>query len=102
MSRYGHMMKITFTKARVHVTAHFRAEGSVLGQTVEGACEGFETRLEVESDEAPERLAGLIRNAENGCFILQTIRHPVPVQTEVAVNGAAFDPEAYPPPRRRG
>ncbi len=95
------MMHVSFTKARVHVTAYFRVEGSVLGQTVDGACEGFATRLEVESDEPPERLAGLIRNAENGCFILQTIRHPVSVQTEVAVNGVAFDVAAYPRARRR-
>jgi len=95
------MMKIHVHKARVHVTAHFRAEGSVLGQTVQGSCEGFETRLEVDSDEPPERVAGLIRNAENGCYVMQTIRHPVPVRTEVTVNGAAFDPAAYPPPRRR-
>lgn len=101
MSRYGHMMKVSFTKARVHVTAHFRLEGSVLGQTVDGACEGFETRLEVESDESPERLAGLIRNAENGCFIMQTIRHPVPVRTAVAINGVDFDVAAYPPAPRR-
>jgi hypothetical protein len=73
----------------------------VLGQTIQGQSDGFETRLEVESDEPPERLAGLIRNAENGCYMLQTIRHPVPVQTEVLVNGTEFDLEAYPPPKRR-
>jgi organic hydroperoxide reductase OsmC/OhrA len=95
------MMKINVKKARVHVTAHFHAEGSVLGQSIEGGCEGFETRLEVESDEPPERLAGLIRNAENGCYVMQTIRHPVPVQTEVLVNGKTFDLTAYPPPKRR-
>jgi hypothetical protein len=32
---------------------------------------------------------------------MQTIRHAVPVQTEVVVNGAAFDLTAYPPPQRR-
>ncbi len=96
------MMKINVKKARVHVTAHFHAEGSVLGQTIDGGCDGFETRLEVESDESPERLAGLIRNAENGCYIMQTIRNPVPVQTEVTVNGDAFDLNDYPPPARQG
>lgn len=95
------MMRVNITKARVHIAGHFRAEGSVLGQTIQAGSEGFETRLEVESDEPPERLAGLIRNAENGCYILQTIRNPVPVKTEVMVNGAAFDVEAYPPPKRR-
>lgn len=95
------MMKVGFNKARVHVTAHFHAEGSVLGQTIQGASRGFETRLDIESDEPPERLAGLIRNAENGCYIMQTIRHPVAVETTVHVNGSTFDLDAYPPPRHR-
>ncbi len=95
------MMKVNITKASVHVTANFRAEGSVLGQTIQGCCDSIETRLEVESDEPPERLAGVIRNAENGCYVMQTIRNPVPLQTDVVVNGNAFDIEAYPPPKRR-
>ena len=95
------MMKVNVTKARVHVAGHFRAEGSVLGQTIQGFCDGFETRLEVESDEPPERLAGMLRNAENGCYIMQTIHNPVPVQTEVVVNGDAFDIEASPLTKRR-
>ena len=95
------MMKVSFKKASVHVTAHFHAEGSVLGQSIEGASRGFETRLEVESDEPPERLAGLIRNAENGCYIMQTIRQPVPVEAVVHVNGSTFDISDYPPPQRR-
>lgn len=48
-------MRVKINKARVHVTGHFHAEGSVLGQTVEGRCDGFETRVEVEADEAPEQ-----------------------------------------------
>jgi uncharacterized OsmC-like protein len=95
------MMRVNINKARVHVTAHFYAEGSVLGQTIDGRCRGFETRLEVESDDDPERVAGVIRNAENGCYVMQTIRHPTPVQTEVLVNGTSFDLDAYPPPKSR-
>lgn len=91
------MMKVDIKKARVHVAGRFRAEGSVIGQTIQAFGDGFETRLEVESDEPPERVAGVIRNAENGCYVLQTIRQPVPVQTVVLVNGAAFDVQAYPP-----
>jgi hypothetical protein len=96
------MMRVKINKARVHVTGHFHAEGSVLGQTVEGRCDGFETRVEVESGEAPERVAGVLRNAENGCFIMQTIRYPAPVHTAVVLNGQPFDLAAYPPSARRG
>ena len=86
------MMKVKIDKARMHVAARVRQEGSVLGQTVRGSWPGIETRLEVESQEAPERVAGVIRNAENGCFVLQALLNPVPVQCTVYVNGAVFDP----------
>jgi hypothetical protein len=89
------MMKVKIDKARMHVTAHVRQEGSVLGQTIRGSWPGIETRLEVESPEAPERLAGVLRNAENGCFVMQALLSPVPVQRTVFVNGAAFDPEVF-------
>ncbi len=98
------MMKVKIDKARMHVTAHVRQEGSVLQQTIRGSWPGIETRLELESNEPPERLAGVIRNAENGCFVLQALLNPVPVERKallnpvpvermVFVNGAAFKPQ---------
>ena len=84
------MMKVKVDKARMHVTAHVRQEGSVLQQTIRGSWPGIETRLELESNEPPERLAGVIRNAENGCFVLQALLNPVLVERSVFVNGAAF------------
>jgi organic hydroperoxide reductase OsmC/OhrA len=89
------MMKVKINKARMHVTARVRQEGSVLGQTIRGSWPGIETRLEVESPEAPERLVGVIRNAENGCFVMQALLNPVPIQRTVFVNGTTFDPEAF-------
>jgi OsmC-like protein len=84
------MMKVKIDKARMHVTAHVRQEGSVLQQTIRGSWPGIETKLELESNEPPERLAGVIRNAENGCFVLQALLNPVPVERTVIVNGADF------------
>ena len=89
------MMKVDIKNARVHVAGRFRAEGSVLGQTIQAYSDGFDTRLEVESAEPLERVAGVIRNAENGCYVMQTIRQPVPVHTTVLVNGVAFDLQAH-------
>ncbi len=85
------MMKVKIDKARMHVTAHVRQEGSVLQQTIRGSWPGIETRLELDSSEPPERLAGVIRNAENGCFVLQALLNPVPVERTVLVNGAALN-----------
>ncbi len=86
-------MKTKINKTRVFVKAKFKSEGSVLAETVQASGLGFETRLELESEEPPERVAAVVRNAENGCYVLQTILHPVPVQREFTLNGAAFDPE---------
>jgi hypothetical protein len=87
------MMKTRIKKARVFVKAKFKSEGSVLAETVRAQGLGFETRLELDSDEAVEKIAAVVRNAENGCYVLQTILRPVPVEREFTLNGNAFDPD---------
>ncbi len=67
------MLKIPVRKARVHVRMRNKQEGSVLQGTVKASCLGVETQLELESDEPAERVAALVRNAENGCFTLQAL-----------------------------
>ena len=86
------MMKTKIKKARVFVKAKFKSEGSVLAETVRAESPGFETRLELESDDAPEKIAAVVRNAENGCYVLQTILRPVPVDRQFSLNGNSFDP----------
>ena len=86
------MMKTKIEKARVFVKAKFKSEGSVLAETVRAESPGFETRLELESDDAPEKIAAVVRNAENGCYVLQTILRPVPVERHFSLNGNPFDP----------
>ena len=94
------MMKTKVDKARVFVKAKFKSEGSVLAETVKAQGLGFETRLELQSDEPAERVAAVVRNAENGCYVLQSILNPVPVERKCALNGAEFDPEALPRTKR--
>ena len=91
-------MKVEITSARVHVTAKFTREGSVLAQTIQAGSEGIATRLEVESPEEPAKVAGVLRNAENGCYVMQSLANPTPVETSVALNGADLDLGAFPPP----
>lgn len=86
------MMKVKIRRARVHVTGRFKSQGSVLRETVEAEGLGFETKLEVESDEPAERVAAVVRNAENGCHVMQTILKPTPVERRFTLNGSAFDP----------
>ncbi len=89
-------MKTRINKARVFVKAKFKSEGSVLRETVKAVGLGFETRLELDSDDPAERVAAVVRNAANGCFVLQSILNPVPVERKFTLNGAEFNPEGFP------
>ena len=89
------MMKTKIQKARVHVTARFKSDGSVLRETIEAQSLGFDTKLEVESDESVERVAAVVRNAEAGCYVMQTILQPTPVNRQCSLNGDDFDPDQY-------
>ncbi|HEY7675447.1 MAG TPA: OsmC-related (seleno)protein [Candidatus Methylomirabilis sp.] len=88
IGRYGHMLKVQIDKVRMKVTVRYRVEGSVLANTVKGQCLGVEAELHLESQEDPARVARVVRNAENGCFVHQALTNPVPVQGSVVLNGA--------------
>ena len=89
------MLKTHIDKAKVFVTARFKNEGSVLRETVQAEGLGVETRCEITSKESPEKIAKVVRNAEAGCYVIQTIRRPTAVKSEYTLNGAAFDPASY-------
>jgi hypothetical protein len=88
------MLKTHIDKAKVFVTARFKSEGSVLRETVQAEGLGFETRCELTSSESPDKVAKVMRNAEKGCYVLQTILKPTPVERQYTLNGEAFDPES--------
>jgi hypothetical protein len=89
------MLKTSIDKARVFVTARFKSEGSVLRETIHSEGLGVETRCEIESSEPPAKIAKVIRNAEAGCYVIQTIRRPTPVQRSFTLNGTPFDPDVF-------
>ena len=89
------MLKTHIDKAKVFVTARFKNEGSVLRETVQAEGLGVETRCEISSAESPEKIAKVVRNAEAGCYVIQTIRKPTEVKSEYRLNGAAFDPDSF-------
>jgi hypothetical protein len=96
ISRYGEMMKTRIDKAKIFVRARFKNEGSVLRETVQAAGLGFDMRSELQSSDAAEKVAAVVRNAEKGCYVMQTILQPTPVVREFTLNGAPFDPESIP------
>ena len=89
------MLKTHIDKAKVFVAARFKNKGSVLRETVQADGLGVETRCEITSNEAPEKIAKVVRNAEAGCYVIQTIRRPTEVKSEYTLNGAVFDPAAF-------
>jgi hypothetical protein len=89
------MMKTKIDRAKIFVKARFKSEGSVLRETIEAVGLGFETRCELQSADAPENIAAVVRNAEKGCYVMQTILKPTPVERQFTLNGAAFDPESF-------
>ena len=89
------MLKTHINKAKVFVIARFKNEGSVLRETVQAEGVGIETRCEITSSEPAEKVAKVVRNAEAGCYVIQTIRNPTPVKSEYALNGAPLDPAAF-------
>ena len=89
------MLKTHIDKAKVFVTARFKNEGSVLRETVQAEGLGVETRCEISSAESPEKIAKVVRNAEAGCYVIQTIRKPTEVTSEYMLNDAAFDPDSF-------
>ena len=89
------MLKTDIDKAKVFVTARFKNEGSVLRETVQAEGLGVETRCEISSAESPEKIAKVVRNAEAGCYVIQTIRKPTEVTSEYTLNGTAFDPDSF-------
>ena len=93
---YASMLGVEITDAKMHVAGTWKVEGSVYRQTRQSVMERVETTLEIQSDDDPARLAAVLRNASNGCFVEQTIRNPVPIEETVKVNGAAFTVDDYP------
>jgi len=82
------MLKVTVNGMRMRVTARYRVDGSVLNDTIQGRMLGAETTREIDSPDAPDLVARVVRNAERGCFVMQALQNPVPVNGRTLLNGA--------------
>ena len=100
IERYAQMMKVHIENVRAHVGLSVGVEGSVLAQTVKARGEKIEIHFDVESNDEPAKVAGLMRNARNGCYARQTIGHPELFQDTINLNGQPFNLDDYPAPAR--
>lgn len=85
------MTKTDIRHAWVKVVLHWYLSGSVLQGTVDSGCREVQTHLELDSDDAPEKIAHVIRCAKKGCFAEQMVVRPTPLTSTVMVNGEAFE-----------
>ena len=92
VSRYGIIHKLQIDDVRMYVTTRFHIEGSVLADTLQSKPLEFDSRIEIDSPEPPERIARLLRTAENSCYVMQSLLLPVHVNRSFTLNGRAFQP----------
>ena len=94
------MMNVEISNVKAHVAYHVALDGSVLAQTVQARAEKIEVHYDIDSSAEPAKVAGLMRNARNGCFVRQTIDRPGLFHDTINLNGQPFNMDNYPPPAR--
>jgi hypothetical protein len=80
-------MKLPIRNVRVKVSAQYHRAGSILAGTATAGCDRIRTDVQLESDEPEDRIADLIRVAENSCYTIGALRDPVPTELGVELNG---------------
>ena len=49
-----------------------------------------ETRYEIESPDDPAKVAAMLRNAKNGCWVRAAVANPTPFEETLTLNGEPF------------
>jgi uncharacterized OsmC-like protein len=82
--------KIQVDSMRIEQRLRFKTNLSTmreLGHTTEGACEGIESHVVIESPESQDTIKGLLEEAENSCMAHFALRNPLPWMTRLVHNG---------------
>ena len=98
LERYAQMMKVDLGQVKASIAYSLSSEGSVLAQTVRAKADKIVIHYDVESTESPERVAGVMRNARNGCYARQSFGRPELFDDTINLNGQPFDLDNYPAP----
>ena len=80
-------MKVEISSVKAHVAVHFGLEGSVLAETIQASAPLVETTYEIESPDDRERVASVLRNARNGCWVRAAVANPTPFEDKSTLNG---------------
>jgi uncharacterized OsmC-like protein len=85
------MMKIELKQVHVDQVIRFFRKGSILGGTIQSGSHGIEVQVDVESDESTDKIARLVRIAQESCFTHGALANPVPIETTVRLNGERLE-----------
>ena len=80
-------MRVDISSVKAHVAVHFGIQGSVLAGTIEASAPKVETNYEIESSDDRERVAAVLRNARNGCWVRAAVANPTPFEDKSTLNG---------------
>jgi uncharacterized OsmC-like protein len=84
-------MKVELKQVHVDQVVRFFRKGSILGGTIQSGSLGIEVQVDVESDEPKDKIARLVRVAQESCFTHGAIANPVLVETNVRLNGQPLE-----------
>ena len=80
-------MKVEISSVKAHVAVHFGIQGSVLAGTIQASAPKVETNYEIESSADRDRVAAVLRNARNGCWVRAAVANPTPFEDKSTLNG---------------
>ena len=83
-------MKVNVTKVRAEAAVLFDISGSVLAGTIKAGAPKVVTRYEIESPDDPAKVAAMLRNAKNGCWVRAAVANPTPFEETLTLTGNAF------------
>ena len=84
------LMKVNVTKVRAEASVNFDISGSVLAGSIKAGAPKVETRYEIESPDDPTKVAAMLRNAKNGCWVRAAVANPTPFEETLTLNGKSF------------
>lgn len=85
--RLSEQTKLSYRKASVSQTTRFIRGGPVLAGDIYGEPGGIDTDIEVDSDEPANKVANVVRIAEQSCFAIQSMMKNTAVTASATLKG---------------
>ncbi len=89
-ARLSEQTKLSYRKASVSQTTKFVRGGSILAGDIYGEPGGIVTNIDVDSDEPADKVANIVKLAEQSCFALQSMMQNTPVEATATLKGEAL------------